>query len=90
MQSKETGTSDDYTSIFTTVNVQVLYSDVMVASAIGLNLFRMRENIIITKQCPDDVFRHPVQTIRMPQLCNRMQCVHDANLASTKGKLCVI
>jgi len=55
-----------------------------------LNLFPMRENIIITKQCPDDVFRHPVQTIHMPQLCNTMQCVHDANLASTKGKLCVI
>jgi hypothetical protein len=90
VQSKQNGTSDDYTSIFTTVNVQLLHSDVMVASAIGWNLFPMRENIFTTKQCPDNVFCHPEQTVRMPWVCNRMRYVHDANLASTKRKLCVL
>jgi hypothetical protein len=90
VQRKQNGTLDDYTSTLTTVTVEVLYSDVMVASAIGWNLFPTRENIFITKQCPDNVFRHPVQTIRKPRVCNRMKYVHDANLAITKRKLCVL
>ena len=90
MQSKQSGTLDDYTSILTTEKVQVLYSDVMVASATGWNLFPTRENIFITKQGPDNVFCHLVRPIRMPRVCNRMKYVHDANLASTKWKLCVL